>query len=422
MRNRISALILDPQKDEHNYDDVRLIPGDLYYRNYSEHGFDLFVQENDKDVTKILDRERTIDCIVTIGDDNFQYFSELRKLPFEFRKRWVHFGEFDPRGISVGIMNVFLNNINRIRDDKSRLFSFFTCTYKTPADKLIRLYKSMKNQIYPNWNWYILDDTPDDKNEIFKELSNFSDPRIVILKNVTNHGVIGFNKHVIASAADGDYLVEVDHDDELTPDCLDSLNKAINMYPDSDFLYSHAIEEVNGRLVFYGNNFAYGLGEYGDFNVCGYGLVKHVAKTAPINALSVRGIHALPNHVRVWKSSFYKAIGGHNTELCVMDDMDLLVRTFLKGKITMVDKVLYIQHEGAVADRRKGETTTSSRFYEIQRLNDSLRMKYDADIHARIIELGSDDPFWVSDTIGSNVLKKDVDRKTLKVLCNVYKE
>ena len=192
-----------------------------------------------------------------------------------------------------------------------------------------RLYESLKNQTYKNWNWFIIDDSPND--ETSKMIAKKNDPRITIIKNVSNHGNIGFNKHTIAMMCDGDYLVEVDHDDELTPDCLEHLHNAFTEFPDTDFVYSDAIEIIDGKEVTYEIPFAYGLGKYEKVNILGK--ERNVALTAQINALSIRGIHACPNHVRCWKSEFYKRIGGHNTELSVLDDFELIIRTFLYPKL-----------------------------------------------------------------------------------------
>jgi hypothetical protein len=153
--------------------------------------------------------------------------------------------------------------------------------------------------------------------------------------------------------------------------------------------------------VNYGNDFAYGLGEYRLMNVLG--VERNIALTADINALSVRGIHALPNHVRCWSASFYRKIGGHNPELAVLDDMDILIRTFLYGKMTKVDKVLYIQHEGTTAYSTRGTTTQAARFKEIQRTNELLRWKYDDQIHYRVLELCGEDPFWINEDAKSNI-------------------
>ena len=397
MQNRISAIIIDPLKDEHDYSQLNIEGDYLYYRPYGELYFDLCVIDSSENIYEIFDKNRGFDCLITIGDNiNFDILNDMS---FEFRKKWIHEEEFDPKYLAHRIIDVFLFNINREREQEVKLFSIFTCTYKTTDEMLYRLYNSLVNQIYKNWNWFIIDDSP--TNEVIEKIKNLHDPRITVISNVTNHGSIGFNKKTIAMMCDGDYLVEVDHDDELTPDCLLLLNKAFEKFPDSDFVYSHNMEEVDGMEIYYGEDFAYGLGEYRTIYVLGAD--RQIALTPDINALSVRGIYALPNHVRCWKASFYRQIGGHNPELSVLDDMDVLIRTFLYGKMTKVDKLLYIQHEGKREDGHRGSTTQSVRFFEIQRTNELLRWKYDKRIHDRILELGGEDPFWVNDEQQSNI-------------------
>lgn len=402
MKVRISALIIDPEKEQHNYSLVALTPSSSYYKQFAETGFDLTVCENSSNVLEKIN-EAMCDCIITLGKSID--FTQLNMLSFNYRKRWIHHDDFDPIELANDIIEVFLNNINRKTPNGAEMFSVFTCTFNTPLKMFQRLYKSLKHQTYSNWDWFILDDSTDDI--ISEYVKKLKDPRIVMVKNITNHGVIGFNKHAVASICDGDYLVEVDHDDELTTDCFEMLYRAFNEYPDTDFAYSYAIELINGNPVDYGNNFAYGLGVYKNF-VVDHKLYNHVALTASVNALSVRGIYALPNHVRCWKSSFYHRIGGHNVDLSVMDDMDLLVRTFLYGKMTLVPKVLYLQHEGEETgnhsrQRNEGATTQSKRFQEIQRMNELLQRKYNSQIHKRILELGGTDPFWVSEYENCNV-------------------
>ena len=402
MRNRISALIIDPHKKDHNYDNVNIKNDWLYFRPYGELGFDIKVITETSNILSELNQFKGFDCLITVGNPDEFNFAPLNELSFEFRKKWIHEEEFNPELIAHHIINVFLHNINRERPDEVKLFSIFTCTYKTSNKMFDRLYNSLCAQTYKNWNWFILDDSPN--GDTAERMSKKNDPRITIFRNVTNHGNIGFNKKVIAMACDGDYLVEIDHDDEITPDCLELLHKAFITYPDTDFVYSHAMEEVNGKEVYYNDGFAYGLGRYRECEV--QGVMRNIALTAPVNCLSVRGIHALPNHVRCWKSDFYRRIGGHNPELSVLDDMDILIRTFLYGKMTLVDKVLYIQHEGNSSNVSRGETTQAARFKEIQRTNDYLRMKYDLQIHQRVLELGGTDPFWVDDNIGSDIRRK----------------
>ena len=397
MRNRISALIIDPLASEHDYSLVKVQDDYIYGYPYGEHGFDINVIRDTSNILSELNKNKGFDCLITVGE-NID-FGPLNKLSFEFRKKWIHKNEFNPTEFAKSIIDVFLYNVNRKRESNVKLFSIFTCTFNTSKLQFERLYNSLLSQTYPNWNWYILDDSTNPATADMIE--HYHDPRIVIFKNISNHGNIGFNKHMIASACDGDFLVEVDHDDELLPDCLELLLRAFVEYSDTDFVYSHAMEEINGKEVDYGNNFAYGLGEYRDFEI--KGVKRHIALTAQVNAVSVRGIHALPNHVRCWKKEFYHKIGGHNIELSVLDDMDILIRTFLNGKMTLVDKVLYIQHEGENQSRKTGSTAQSKRFEEIQRTNELLRRLYDKDIHKRLLELGVEDIIWVEEAGGSNI-------------------
>lgn len=409
MRNRISALIIDPHKQDHNYNLVTIENDPVYFRSYGEYGFDLRVISDTNNILSEMNQFRGFDCLITVGNPEEFNFKPLNELSFEFRKKWIHKNEFDPNLIARNIIEVFLYNINRPRPDEVKLFSIFTCTYKTSNKMFDRLYKSLCAQTYKNWNWFIIDDSP--SGDTAERISKRFDPRITVVRNITNHGNIGFNKKSIAMMCDGDYLVEVDHDDELTPDCLELLHKAFITYPDTDFVYSHAMEEINGKPVYYGEHFAYNLGTYRDMDV--NGTIQHIALTPEVNAVSVRGIHALPNHVRCWKADFYRKIGGHNPELSVLDDMDILIRTFLYGKITLVDKVLYIQHEGNSTSTSRGQTTQSARFKEIQRTNDYLRMKYDEQIHKRILELGAEDVVWVDENVGSRIFM-EYDKSKLK--------
>ena len=49
-----------------------------------------------------------------------------------------------------------------------------------------------------------------------------------------------------------------------------------------------------------------------------------------------------PDHVRSWRKDVYKELGGHNEELSVCDDHELLIRTYLKTKMYRIPETLYI--------------------------------------------------------------------------------
>lgn len=418
MRNKISAIIIDPDKEVHDYSKVSTLYDKEYSKIYGEKNFELNIITSTDNIYSELNKFKSFDCIITIDSNNILNYNNLNNLSFEFRKKWIHFNEFNPYILSKSIIEVFLYNINRKRDINSYLFSIFTCTFNTPRKEFDRLYNSLKNQTYHNWNWYILDDST---NPLVSEyIEKVHDPRIVVLKNITNHGIIGFNKNIIANICDGDFLVEVDHDDELVIDCLEELRNAYIKYPNSDFIYSDAMEIINDKEIYYGKpgEFAYGLGTYRIENV--QGINRNIAETPEINAISIRGIHALPNHVRCWRKTFYHMIGGHNKELSILDDMDILIRTFLNGNITKIKKVLYIQYQGNTILNKRGETTQAKRFDEIQRTNELLRMKYDLEIHNKIInDYKVKDIPWIDSISKSNLLIQ-YNKEELINLNNLY--
>ena len=112
--------------------------------------------------------------------------------------------------------------------------------------------------------------------------------------------------------------------------------------------------------------------------------------------------------MRSWNKEFYHKIGGHNTEISVIDDMELLIRTFLYGRMAKVDKVLYIQNQGESRSNGRGDTATGGRLAEIQRMNLLVKWKYEKPIHERILELGVDDIIWNEETQEGDV-RKDID-------------
>ena len=188
MRKRISALIIDNKKSEHNYDDVFMKNAPEWFEN----GYDITVIDDSKNVLSELNKIRGVDSIITIGDD--VNCSQLNNLSFEYRKKWCHINEFDAQKIENTIVNTFLYNINRDRENQ-KLFSVFTSTFNTQPKMLKRLYESLLNQTYKNWNWWVIDDSTN--NYTSEYLEKLHDPRITVIKNITNHGNIGFNKHII---------------------------------------------------------------------------------------------------------------------------------------------------------------------------------------------------------------------------------
>lgn len=399
MRNKISAIIIDPEYYKHEYVELKT----EYFTEYAEKYFELKILDSDKNILKQLFNFNGFDAIITIGDLND--YKEMQQLPFEYRSKWCHFDDFNVYAIRDNIINTLSYNL--VRNDKPTKFSFFTCTYNSDENKIKRLYDSMCNQTYKEWNWFIIDDSTDDNT--INIINNLKDPRITIIKNVTKHGNIGFNKHTIAMMCDGDYLVEIDHDDEITKDCLHCLLSAFKKYPDSKFAYSLCCEYVfrDGKNIpiIYGEGWGWGEGLFKTEMI--NNKYEYFSASPEINPYSIRTIYAQPNHVRCWEKNFYHEIGGHNVELSVLDDMELLIRTFLKTKMIKIDKVLYIQYQDeGERGSESNNNTQSVRFAEIQRTVWILKNHYDNDIHNRILELGFKDDPWDENTQSSTLWKE----------------
>lgn len=400
MRINIAAVIFDTKKNEHDYAQIKTT------YNGEDMPIDIMAIDEQNNISQehlleILYEHRGYDAIITIGDNPF--IDVLNKMPFLFRKKWYHFSTFNAEDIVNAIVGTMAFNIGR-EDENFPQFSIFTCAYKTDKETALRLYKSLLRQSYQEWNWWIIDDSPYYYQSYF---SKIKDPRIHIIRNETTHGNIGFNKHVIAMACDGKYLVEVDHDDELSYDCLEYLKKAFDTYTDIGFAYSYGIEEIDGQIINYGEGFALGLGKHEEKDFEGTKYL--IPLSADINCLSMRHIVGLPNHVRCWKASCYKELGGHNIEISVLDDQELLTRTLMRYKSCKIPKILYVQHEGCRDEKnaRGGTSTQSVRFNEIKRLGYILKDRYDKEIHDFFLKNNMKDPYWNKD-INSSIISEGV--------------
>lgn len=213
------------------------------------------------------------------------------------------------------------------------LTSIFTPTHD--AQHLPRLARTIKDQTYTNYEWVVVPNggvTYEDLNEIA------NDPRVRIVPYSGETQNIGEIKKHACGFCRGEVLVEVDHDDELTPDCLAEI---VKVFSDNkvDFAYSNCCEVMNGKPFTYSEVYGW---EYRPFRWHGLDLLEAVAFDP--GPASFSKIWYAPNHVRAWRKAFYDRIGGHDASLDVCDDHDLLCRTYIHGTVRKIDKCLYVYH------------------------------------------------------------------------------
>ncbi|MGZ8199242.1 MAG: class I SAM-dependent methyltransferase, partial [Methylosarcina sp.] len=115
------------------------------------------------------------------------------------------------------------------------LFSIVVPVYNTAPELLQAVLESVQAQWYPHWQLVLADDASPSE-ETRKALARIDHPQIKLLRLEKNQGISGATNEAIA-AADGDFIVFMDHDDELTVDCLFELALCIER-EQPDFIYS----------------------------------------------------------------------------------------------------------------------------------------------------------------------------------------
>jgi O-antigen biosynthesis protein len=212
------------------------------------------------------------------------------------------------------------------------LMSLFTPTHDPRF--LRRLAESVARQSYRPFEWIIVTNgaaRPADLPEL--------PPQARVLPFPGQTGRIGALKAFCCAEARGAVLVEVDHDDELTPDALEALADAFGRDPALSFAYSNCCEIKDGKPWKYNECFGW---EYRPFRWQGGDYFETC--TFDPSPASFSKIWYAPNHVRAWRTDFYRRIGGHDPNLAVLDDHDLLARTYLHGKVAKIDRCLYVYH------------------------------------------------------------------------------
>ena len=234
----------------------------------------------------------------------------------------------------------------------------------TPAHKktpyLVVLYNSIAAQTYENWEWILWLNNDLTEKDLPQKI--VKDERVKIYRTEEKSTSVGFHKHHAFHKGEGDVLVEVDSDDIITPNCLEELNKA---YQDSEigFVYSD-VAILDDDFVPYNeaHGWTYYRYEYKDKNL-------YVMNTWEPTSHSLGFIWYAPDHIRSWRTNIYRDIGGHNVELDICDDHELMIRTYMKTKMCRVPEPLYIY-------RITGDNTYLERNAAIQTKTVELQREY----------------------------------------------
>lgn len=238
------------------------------------------------------------------------------------------------------------------------LLSIFTPTHD--PQHLVEAYDSLKIQDYENWEWVIVPNGGavgkipevirlDKRVHIFpydveaearrKLAALSSEEREKLEKKEEAEGTpkndpdnapeplrIGALKRFACDHCKGQVFCELDHDDLFVPGILTRVVKEVENGAGFVFSDSAVFLSERGNLpIGYGE--LHGWETY-DFKV--YGKTFLATRQFEVTPRSLCEIYYAPDHIRCWTRKAYYDSGGHNADLTVGDDHDLICRTYLK--------------------------------------------------------------------------------------------
>jgi glycosyltransferase involved in cell wall biosynthesis len=324
--------------------------------------------------------------VIAVQTEDDTQFPILENQSREIKNKWI---SFDKVTQETGDDLHYTLMTNILKRDNSYLVSWFTPIHNT-GEVLKRTYESLKNQTYKDWEWVITNDSSDGGKtlKIAEEIAK-NDLRVKVFDiKPRTKGVVGDSKYRAASLCKGYILAELDHDDYLTPDATELLVKASHAHPDAGFFWTDSAEvDENWEPMWYEEPFCYDYGTYRTEKAIGKTFT-NVVNGININPKTIRHIVGIPNHIRAWRKEVYQYIGGHNRNLSVADDYELIVRTFLATRMVRIPKLCYLQF---IAYKGNNVNTQHGSRAEIQRLSNSIAYYYNEAIRERFEQLGYHD-------------------------------
>jgi glycosyltransferase involved in cell wall biosynthesis len=197
-------------------------------------------------------------------------------------------------------------------------------------------YRSLRSQTYTDWEWVVL---------LNGQTASWAPPqrdaRVLVRRAPEGTRGVGAAKRQACASAGGDVLVELDHDDLLTPTCLEDVRQAFHDNPQASLVYSD-FAQVRADLSPDPKRFSAAHGwQYTDEEIDGVSYLRcHALAPTPHN---VGYIWYAPNHVRAMRRTAYDEAGGYDQRLEVLDDQELMIRLYRLGDFHHVDRCLYLQ-------------------------------------------------------------------------------
>jgi glycosyltransferase involved in cell wall biosynthesis len=193
---------------------------------------------------------------------------------------------------------------------------------------------SLQAQTFQDWEWVVV------LNGGARWRPPVAEPR---LRLVIEDGLVGVGaaKRRACELANGEILVELDHDDVLSSDCLEAVVEAFDADPAAGFVYSNTaqiLEDGSKDPVGFNEEFGW---SHREVVVDGRDVLE-IRSLSP-HPHNTSYIWWQPNHVRAFRASVYEKAGGYDPARTVLDDQDLMCRMYQQASFVHVDRCLYLQ-------------------------------------------------------------------------------
>lgn len=164
--------------------------------------------------------------------------SAARIRTLEERKLYEYqFNEEDRERVIAGLLKL----------DKKPLISLIMPVFNVEPRWLEAALESIKAQLYENWELCIVDDASTNK-ETITFLQGIRHPRVRIRYLDKNRNISGATNEAIRFAK-GEYLAFMDNDDELTPDAVFEMVRAINEFDAEVFYSDEDFIDLDGEFI-----------------------------------------------------------------------------------------------------------------------------------------------------------------------------
>jgi GT2 family glycosyltransferase len=117
-------------------------------------------------------------------------------------------------------------------------FSIVTPVFETPDDVLRRMLASVRDQTFRDWELCLVDDcSAEPRVREVLAVAAAAEPRIQVKLRERNGGIVAASNDALGMAR-GEFIVLLDHDDELHPVALARVDEALLSMPEADYVYT----------------------------------------------------------------------------------------------------------------------------------------------------------------------------------------